>query len=115
MWTQTRQRSVAERLGADRVVEVLGGGRVDRERRQLAQVARARRRSPGSPRRAPARSTPGGKRRAQPAVEHQRLDHVAGDVGLPEHALDFGAPRRAVPRAQQHEVARAGVAVAVDG
>ena len=34
-----RQRPRLELLGRDRVVEVLGGDRVDRERRQVAQVA----------------------------------------------------------------------------
>src|SRR5262249_45187629 len=46
----------------------------------------------------------------QPAVDHQRLDDVARDVGLAQDALDLRPPAAA---AQHHERPHAGVAVAV--
>ena len=105
MCTQTRIVAVVGALGRDRVVEVARAGRVDRERRQR----RAGRAAPASPpplaSRA-SRSTASSKPRGEAAVEHQRLDHVARDVGSPDPADDLGAaaaPRR--PDRDEHEVA----------
>ena len=67
MWTQTRVRPPLELLGRDRVVEVARGDGVDRERRQVAQVAAARARRAGCSRASSAaRSTPGGNERRRP-------------------------------------------------
>ena len=103
-----RGSAVVEPLGGDRVVEVARGRRVDGEGRQVAQVA-AR---PGPVR----RRAGGGARLAlhdrveaapQPAVEHQRLEHVARVVRPPEPP-DYLAVAPAAPvGAHEHEVARA--------
>ena len=44
---------------------------------------------------------------AQPAVEHQRLEHVARDVRAPEPPHDLAVARRASRSAHEHEVAGA--------
>ena len=90
MWTQIRQPSSPSALGRDRVVEVLRGRRVDRERDEVAQVA-AR---VGAVRLVRHRLGGGAldgrvEAPAQPAVEHQRLEHVARDVGAAEPAFDL--------------------------
>src|SRR5918997_434541 len=72
-------------------------------------------------RRAPARGGLGGlaldvarERAPQPAVEHQALEHVAGDLRPPEPAHD---PSAAVAEADEHELAlhRAVPRAAVEG
>jgi hypothetical protein len=49
----------------------------------------------------------------QPAREHQRLDHVAGDIRAADPAKDLRVSTALAGGAQQHEVAGAGPAVAV--
>ena len=46
---------------------------------------------------------------AQPAVEHQRLEHVARHVGAPEPAQHAAVPGARPARRHEHEVAHAGV------
>ena len=104
-------RAALEPLGADRVVVVACGRRVDRERRQIAQVAAGG---------VVAHPLGGGTRLTldlrveaapQAAVEHQRLEHVARDVRAadpPQHAPVAGAR---AGRRDQHEVAGAGVRI----
>ena len=101
-------RAVVERLGGDRVVEVARGRRVDRERRQRAQVQ-----PPGG---LVLRRALGGRARLaldvrveaapQPAVEQHRLDHVAGDVRAADPAHDLRVARARPVRRDEHEVAR---------
>ena len=86
MWTHTRHALVRRAPRAEIASsKSLARGRVDREGRQVAQVAAV---APGSgpPRRraSAARSTAPGEAAPQAAVEHQRLDHVARDVGAPD-------------------------------
>ena len=107
--------SAGQPLGGERVVEVLGARRIDRERGQGAQVPPA---SLGHlARRALAALLAGALRLAldllgegarQAAVEHQRLDRVARDLWAADHAHD---PRPVIApaagRLHQHEVADA--------
>ena len=93
-------------LGRDRVVEVARAQRVDRERRQLAQVA-ARRlaRAVGLARVALERLLEAAR---EAAVEHQRLDHVARDVRASQAPHDLRAAAVACrAHAHEHEVADA--------
>ena len=116
MWTQTRTmpspRSSAliasskSRALAGSIVNV---GRSRRSRRSRSSACGCCDAS------AAARSTPGGKRRCEAAVEHQRLDHDARVVGLAEHARDLRAPTAAAALAQLDEIAGPGLAVALDG
>ena len=76
------------------------------------QVAARRRRAARPPPPPPAR--PRRERAAQAAVEHQRLDHVAGDVRTPEHARDLRAAALARWAAAAAEAPRARVARALD-
>ena len=99
-----------EPLRADRVVEVARRGRIDRERRQRAQVA------PGDvvpPARSAAsrasRSTTRVEAPPQPAVEHQRLEHVAGGVRAADPAQQLPVPGARPGRGDQHDVARRGL------
>ncbi len=102
-----------QRLHRDRVVEVLRRRRVDREGRQLAQVAAA----VDLDRPRIARGPLDGRVEAalEAAVEHQRLEHVGGDVGPAEPAHDLRVSlAAAVADPQQHEVAVVAGAIAVD-
>ncbi len=102
-------RAVLEPLGADRVVEVAGGRRVDRERREVAQVgARDLDRRPlgGGPRLAVDQRV---EAAAQPAVDHQPFEHVARHVRAPEPAQHAAVPGARPARRHEHEVAHAGV------
>ena len=83
MWTHTRMRPAVQRSAPSRVVEVPRGRRVDRERGQVAQVARPR---PPAPRRRLARLALHERveAAAQAAVEHQPLEHVARHVRAAE-------------------------------
>src|SRR3954466_6190261 len=56
---------------------------------------------------------PGRERGPQAAIEHQRLDDVAGDVRAPEHPRDLVAPALRVG-VQQGQASRARVARALD-
>ncbi len=99
-------RALGRALGRDRVVEVTRRGRIDREGRQPAQVS-----SLGGPAsRLTCLALDGGIEAArEPAIDHQRLDHVARDVGAPEPAHDLGsaAAARGADR-DEHEVAGCG-------
>ena len=88
-----------ELLARDRVVEVARGDRVDRERRQAGEVAARVVGRAGLLRRA---LHAGREAARQAAVEHQRLEHVARDVGAPEDAVDREAPALR-PHAQQRQ------------
>src|SRR6185437_4974550 len=102
-----------DHLGGDRVVEVLRARRIDRERGEVAQVA---------PRAALAHHALTrlggfafrrlGELAPQAALEQQRLDHLAGDVGAadPAQHLGGGAPAR---RRDQRDVALARAAAGV--
>ena len=107
MWTQTLHAPSAERLGGDRIVEVARAGRVDREGRQLAQVAplagRSRRRARRLARLRSSRRT---NVPAQAAVEHQRLDHVAGARRGGRSARSTRAPEPRPRRLDEDDVAR---------
>src|SRR6185312_15974503 len=94
-------RPVVAALRADGVVEVLGGDRVDGERRQLAQIAAPRLRSTRHVVARPLRlevdravEAP-----AQPAVEHERLEDVARVVRTLEPADDLRVPATLTLRA----------------
>ncbi len=81
--------AVGQRLAGDRVVEVLRRGRVDRERRQVAQVAAL---GAASPRRSPARassaarSTAGGEAPRRPRSSISASITSRATSGRPEHA-----------------------------
>ncbi len=108
-------RPVVAMLRADRVVEVLGGDRVDGERRQVAQIA--------APRLRPARHVVARplclevdravEAAAQAAVEHERLEDVARVVRSPELADDPRVAAALALRAHDDEVPDAGTRVAV--
>ena len=101
--------AAVEPLGADRVVEVARGRRVDRERRQVAQVAPRGVVADLLGRRARLALDERVEAAPQAAVEHQRLEHVARDVG-PADAREHPAVAGARPaRRDEHEVAGAGV------
>jgi hypothetical protein len=87
-------RAVVEALGRDRVVEVARGRRVDREGGEVAQVLAGAFLSVRRPlgRLAGGALDGGVEAAAQPAVEHQRLEHVARVVGPPEPARDLAVP-----------------------
>ena len=98
MCTQILCTPSASGLGRDRVVEVAGAGGIDREGGQRAQVAPLAGNREAAPAAARAScSSSGAKPAAQAAVEHQRLDHVAGPVGAadPAHHARPRAPRSA--------------------
>ena len=87
MWTQIADRAVVQPLGGDRVVEVARRRRVDRERRQVAQVAArgdvagGRCRAPRAPRgRRPGRSAAAARGRAS-APRSRRARRPAGRSG----------------------------------
>ena len=110
MCTQRRTPAALAACG-DGVVEVLGVVGIDREGGQRGQVdARV-----GGVRLVRGGLGLGGRRArvaaAQAAVEHQPLEHVAGDVGAAEPAHHA---RAALAGADQHEVALARPA-ALDG
>ena len=89
---------VAERLGRDRVVEVLRGDRIDRECRELTQVTSGGRRLVAqlAVGRLTGEALDGRVEAAlETTVEHQRRDHVTGDVGTTEAAQHPRSPRSA--------------------
>src|SRR5436190_4551915 len=109
--------AVAQRLAGERGVEVLGGDGVDRERRKAAEIASTRRGIPVVDRLARLLGRALGARREpprQPAVQHQRLDHVARDVrpAQESHHLRVAPAGR---RPQERELAGPRLAVAFDG
>src|SRR3954447_21784815 len=83
---------VAERLGRDRIVEVARGDRVDREGGEAREVGAGDVAHRRVGRLARGALDAGRERAAQAAVEHERLDDVARDVGPPEDARDLRAP-----------------------
>ena len=117
-------RSSPSRCGGDRVVEVARARRVDRERRQRAQIAPAAGDrtdvvGPGGGRLARLVLDRRVERAPQPAVDHQRLDHVARHVGAPDPARDR-RPSAArvrcgrVPGAHHDQIADRHAAIAAD-
>ena len=112
MWTHTRIAAVVQRLGRDRVVEVLRGRRVDRERRQLAQVGpRVVRRVSSAAARA-SRSTSGSKRRRSPRSTISASSTSRATSGRPIRRTIFPCPPRAptgctTTRSPTRDVARA--------
>ena len=86
-----RIRSI-QALSGDRVVEVACAHRVDRERRQVAQIAAAGRRpESSSQRRASLALNSLLEPTRQPAIEQQALDQVAGHIRTSQHASDSRA------------------------
>ena len=89
-------RAAVAALGADRVVEVARGRRVDRERRQVAQVAARRARRP--PTRSAAarasRSTTGSKRRRRPRSSISASSTSRAVSGRPSRRSSLPWPAR---------------------
>ena len=82
-------RAVGQFLGRDRVVEVARGRRVDRERREVAEVTAAGAVGLGHTRLALHQRI---EAAPQPALEHQRVEHVARDVRAPDPPLHPCSP-----------------------
>ncbi len=107
--------AVVEALGGDRVVEVARGDRIDRERRQVGEVAAGDLLVDAVVARLLGGALHGGiEAPPQPAVEHERLEHVGGHVRAPEAAQDLGVAAGARGRPDQHEVADRDARVAVE-
>ena len=97
----------AEILGGDRVVEVLRARRIDREGGQLREVAPAAALEVACPFARLGLDVVLEAAR-QPAVEQQRLNDVAGNVGAADDPLDDGAAPASTD-AQQDYLAGRGV------
>ncbi|MGA2007980.1 MAG: hypothetical protein ABSH27_10540 [Solirubrobacteraceae bacterium] len=92
-------------LRGDRVVEVAGRDRVDREGRERPQI-QARKLAPAARLGCLAQDRRLESPR-QATVEHQSLDHIARVVGRPEATDDLGAPAVAGRgERDQHQIAR---------
>ncbi len=99
-------------LGGDGVVEIARRGRIDREGGQIREVA-----ATVAVRARLARGAihVGREPPPQAAVEHESLDHVAGDVGAADAPHDLGVAAARAGWRHEHEVADPRARVAVDG
>ena len=112
MWTQTRIAPSSSRSAeiASSKSRAVGGSivKVGRSREVAARARVAVRRLLGGVARG---ALDGGvEAAAQPAVEHQRLEHVARVVGPPEPPRDLAVAAARARRGHEHEVARAHLA-----
>ena len=111
MWTQTRQcssPSASHEIASSKSRAVTGS------MVKVGRSVRSRRATSGGRASGGGALDPGRERAPQAAIEHQRLDDVAGDVGAPEHARDLEAPALRVGM-QQRQAPGARVARALDG